>query len=185
MAWRDENMTNIYDYQRAISRRSRERRNEKKRKKKKIPNKNRRDIINVSFARQLCPQPCRRRIRKTWQRDLISRTARPETFPFFEILFRGGWYDSAILAAIISRDSDGFPRGKRIRNCIADALIDHEEDSPPNICVNPIKKVASTKERNLSLSVSSVWIWNRCHWKGDKKRAECLEMREIVEKNKI
>lgn len=53
VAWRDENMTNIYDYQRAISRRSRERRNEKRRKKKKIPNKNRRDIINVSFARQL------------------------------------------------------------------------------------------------------------------------------------
>lgn len=153
MAWRDENMTNIYDYQRAISRRSRERRNEKRRKKKKIPNKNRRDIINVSFARQLCPQPCRRRIRKTWQRDLISRTARPETFPFFEILFRGGWYDSAILAAIISRDSDGFPRGKRIRNCIADALVGHEEDSPPNICalIRLRKSLRRRKETSLSL----------------------------------
>lgn len=120
---------------------------------KKISNKNRRDI-NVSSSSWRNPvDGWYGGRRKTWQRDLISLTARPETFPFFEILFRGGSHDSCrnnISFAAIRMDFHARKTDTKLHRTRKEEGT--SSPRPEYLRVNPIKEVASTKESNeLSL----------------------------------
>lgn len=144
---------------------------------KKISNKNRRDI-NVSSSSWRNPvDGWYGGRRKTWQRDLISLTARPETFPFFEILFRGGSHDSCrnnISFAAIRMDFHARKTDTKLHRTRKEEGTGSPR--PEYLRVNPIKEVASTKESNeLSLCVECLESMTE-GWQ------ECLEMREIIGK---
>lgn len=144
---------------------------------KKISNKNRRDI-NVSSSSWRNPvDGWYGGRRKTWQRDLISLTARPETFPFFEILFRGGSHDSCrnnISFAAIRMDFHARKTDTKLHRTRKEEGTGSPR--PEYLRVNPIKEVASTKESNeLSLCVE-------CLESMTERWQECLEMREIIGK---